>query len=333
MGDIVDTLVLVGTASPLAEAAPVLGSFALALFLFDRGLFGNETFHRHETRDRQRPRFDRRPHGTRWLFFVFAVAESAVFGEREDVGKRAFDSVTARPQRDGPQTRRVDEPAPRWQRNELGCNRGVSAALVALAHLARALDVAADERVDKGRLTDTACTEQRDRSRKIRAEVGKRRGVAGTDRVNGKVRGDPMNDRSFVCNLFGGHRIGFGEQHHRTCATVEGEDEFAFKAPRVDAARRRLQQEDDVDVRRNDVGNRPGTFERCPAHEGRSPRCNRFDSLFACVDGHVVTDGDVGADVADAGLVAIAVDERTPPTIETPDTPREWGNCAHSHER
>ena len=248
MGDIADTLVLVRTASPLAESATVFGSFALTLFLFDGGLFGDETFHCDEPRGRNCPRLDCCPHGARWLVLVFAVTESAVLGQGKDVGECPLDSVTTRPQRHGPQPGRVDEPPARRQCDKFRCHRGVTAALVSLAHLTRALHITADEGVDKRRLSDTTCAEQCDRSPEIRLEIDERRCLSRTDRVNPEIGGDGMNDRRLVGNLIRRHRVGFCEQNNGSGTAVEGKDEFALESSRVDTTRRRLQQKDDVDV-------------------------------------------------------------------------------------
>ncbi len=261
MGDIADTLVLVGAACPLAESAPVLGSFALALFLFDGGFFGNETFHGHEPLGRQSPRLDRRTHGARWLFFVFAVSESTVFGQGEDVSERSLDSMTARPQCHGPQSGGIDEPPSRRQCNKFRRHRGVTSALVSFAHLTRALNIAADEGIDKRRLSDPACTEQRDRSFEIRPEIGECGCFACADRMNSKIRGDGTNDRRLMRNLIRRHRVGLGEQNDGAGTAVEGKDQLALESPRVDTTRCGLQQEDDVDVRGDNMRNRTSTLE------------------------------------------------------------------------
>ena len=303
------------------------------MFVFDSGFFGDEAFHRSQSHWRQGPRVNGGPHRTVGFFLVFAVAESTVLGQSKDVRERTLDAVSARPQGHGAQTRRVDQPPSGWQRNEFRGNRGVAAALVTLAHLSRALHVAADKGIDERRLAHTARSEEGDRAGEVLRQCTEGLGVARTDGMHCKVRCNRRDDLDLPFDLRLVDRVGLGQQHDGTRTTVEGENEFALEAARVDAGRRGVKQKDHVDVRGHNVGNGTRTFEGCASHQRRSTWSNVFHTLDICVDGHVVAHRHLRADVADPCFVTGGVDERTPAPIEAANPPRMGIFCAHFHER
>ena len=212
-------------------------------------------------------------------------------------------------------------------------SKWVAAALVTLAHLSRALHVAADEGIDERRLAHAARSEESDRAGEVLRQRTEGLGVPRTDRVYREVRCNRRDDLDLPFDLRVIDRVGLGQQHDGTRTAVEGENEFALEAAWVDAGRRGMKQKNHVDVRGHNVGNGARTFERSASHQSRSARSNVFHTLDICVDGHVVADGHLRADVADPCFVAGCVDERTPAPIEAANPPRIGIFCAHFHER
>ena len=101
---------------------------------------------------------DRGLHRTARLVLVLAVAEAAVVHQLEHIGEGPLDAVTAAPQADGAHAGRVDQPAAARQADQLGGDRGVAAAAVALAYGCGGLRTAADEGVDQRALADATRT-------------------------------------------------------------------------------------------------------------------------------------------------------------------------------
>ena len=88
---------------------------------------------------------------------MLAVTKAAVVHQIEHISKRALDALSAEPQADRTHTGRVEQPATTGQWNELRGGGGVAPTLIAHAYIVGALHGIADERVDDGALTNTAC--------------------------------------------------------------------------------------------------------------------------------------------------------------------------------
>ena len=137
----------------------------------------------------------------------------------------------------------------------------MATALITLSYLARSLNFAPNENIDQRRLADTTCPEQRNRSGEIRREGPERFPIMRTDGMDCEIGRDRSHRRFRLVDLFGCHRVGLGQQHNRSCTTVERKNEFTLQTTRIDSRRRRMQEEHDIDVGRNDVGHRSRTLE------------------------------------------------------------------------
>ena len=79
-----------------------------------------------------------------------------------------------------------------------------------------------------------------------------------------------------------------------------------------------MTEEHDVDVGGERVGDRPGSLERCPAYERRTPLEHVLDALAVAGRHNPVAHGDVGTDVADPFGTAhtVAGEQRAPPAVD-----------------
>src|SRR5436305_5989606 len=113
-----------------------------------------------QTLRRQRTAHGRGLDGAAGLPLMLAVAEAALLPQLFDLREGRFNTLIPFPELDLAQTRRVDEQAAAGGPEQLAVRGGVPAAVVPLAHLARALGVAAEETVDEGRLADARGAEE-----------------------------------------------------------------------------------------------------------------------------------------------------------------------------
>ena len=94
-----------------AAAAAVAGLQPGPLLGLQRHLLGDEPLEAGEAVGVERAVVDGRPHGAARLLVVLAVAEPAVLHQLEDVGEGPLDALARQPQAEGPDARRVDQPA------------------------------------------------------------------------------------------------------------------------------------------------------------------------------------------------------------------------------
>ncbi len=95
------------------------------------------------------------------LALVAAVAETAAFSERLDIGEGG--ELGLRRERQGAKTRRIDHAGAARQREQGALGRGVSTLAVPLAKGAGATALLAEQRIEQGGFTDARRAEQHHR--------------------------------------------------------------------------------------------------------------------------------------------------------------------------
>ena len=102
------------------------------MLLLEGGLLGDQALEVVEALGIEAPLFDRQTDGAAGFAIVLAVSEAALVHQLEHVAEGLLDAVTGQPQRQCPDARRVDEPAPVVRNTQqLGSDRCVPATLVA----------------------------------------------------------------------------------------------------------------------------------------------------------------------------------------------------------
>ena len=172
------------------------------------------------------------------------------------------------------------------------------AALVA-ANLRSRLALFAEQSVDQCRLPHPAGTEEGHRAARSKrpAQLVEPVRRSAARHQNGDAQGDLLefpSGRFWILD-----EVTLGEHDHRLGTAVEGQHELAFQTPLVRRHGKGVTQEDDVDVGGHGVGDCPCSLERRPTHERRAALENVLDSFPVARRHDPVTDGYVGADVAD----------------------------------
>ena len=166
--------------------------------------------------------------------------------------------------------RRVDQPAAVvWHAQQFGGHRGVPATVIT-AHLRGRLALLAEQGVDECRLANAAGTEEDDRS--SRAELAAQLvepAVRPTARHQHRdAEGDLLELPTRRFRI--GDEISLGEQNDGLGAAVERQHQLTLQATLIRCHGEGVTEKDDVDVRRQGMGDRAGTLERRTAHQRRT---------------------------------------------------------------
>ena len=217
----------------------------------------------------------------------------------EHILEGALDALATGPQAHGPQARRVDQPAPRRQADQLRGGGGVAAPLVAISYLAGALHLPPDEGVDQRGLADAAGPQQRDRAKAVRelGELVEPRTCPAADRVDRDGQGHLLDGSHDAVQVAG--QISLGQHDHRRRAAVVAQDQLALQSPLVRRRRQRVEDEHDVDVGGQRLRLPAGPFVRGTADEGASAGQYVLHPLTVRGADHPVTHRDIGAEIAE----------------------------------
>ena len=191
------------------------------------------------------------------LAVVGAVREPADRGQRLDVGERPLETGLGLPRGELAHARGVEDEAAGRQQVQLAAGRRVPAPGVVLPDVLHGRPGVAGERVEERRLADARRPDERDR----RAGLDPLPDRVDAAAVDGRGRHDRHADRDLAdlrheaVEILGEVRL--GQHDDRLGAALPGDREVALEAPQVEVLVERRDDEDDVDVRRHDLGDGP----------------------------------------------------------------------------
>src|SRR3954454_12649759 len=201
-----------------------------------------------QTLRRQRATHGRGLDGAAGLPLMLAVAEAALLPQLFDLREGRLDPLVPFPELDLAQARRIDEQAAAGGQEQLAVRGGVPAAVVPLAHLARALGVAAEKTVDERRLADARGAEEAHGP--ARHEVGRELLAILSSQGAHAVDGYPQGDRLLLQQAGLGVRaaVELVEDDHGLGTAVPGGGEIALDAAGIEVAVEAGDEEDRVHV-------------------------------------------------------------------------------------
>ena len=207
-----------------------------------------------------------------------AVREAAPRGERLDVRERLAEPVRRLPELELAHPRRVEHETAAGQEDELAVRRRVPAATVA-PDVRGHEQLLAGEAVHERRLPDAGRPEQRGgaAAAEVRAEVVEPLPGDRADGVDRDAEGDRLGGQQRPLDVL--RQVALRQHDHRLGAALPGHDEVALQAARVEVVPEGGDEEDDVDVRGDDllVDLGPGDLAR----EFRPPREHGVDQAAA----------------------------------------------------
>ena len=274
-------------------AAPLFPALQRVLADLQGAHLGPELAKALQARGVEPPLLDRGTDRAAGLVRVAAVREAAGGEEPAHVLEGRVEARPVGPELDLAQARRVEEQGAAGQGDQLAVGRGVSAALVGRAHLARLLLLAAEEPVDQGGLADTGGAQERHRAagREPRHEGFQPLARLGRGHEHRHAGGDPLDLAAAGIDV--GAQVGLVEQHDREGPALPGEDERPLDPPGVEVPVEAHHQEDRVHVGGQHLGD--GAVPGRASDEGGAPGQQRLDdrplSRLERAQGHPVADG------------------------------------------
>src|SRR3954447_523670 len=194
---------------------------------------------------------DRRRHGAPGLAAVPAVAEPAVGREQRDVGVGGVHAVLVVVQGELAHAGGVDQQPAVGQPVQFPRGRGVPAAAVALPDPTGVGEDATGERVHQAGLADAGRADQRAgrADGQQRADGVQPLAGDGADRQHRHAEGVLAHLLDDRCHVVA--EVGLGQHHHRRGPAVPGHGQVALHPAQPRVAGQRVDDEDDVQVRRD----------------------------------------------------------------------------------